>query len=320
MRAAIRPGFLGGNLPSLSTTQAKPIFTPSTNPNDVLVKVKSAAINPVDYKLPKFVAGPIFGLDFSGVVENVGESVTDFAIGDAVFGTTPTGSLADYTVVDTKRIAKFREEDWSFLEAAALPTAYVTSLQGLKVGKVSEGSSVLIIGASGGCGLAAVHLAKAMGADRIIAICSGKNAQLVTEAGATEVVYYNRNETLQAFFDENEGKIQCVYDAATGSGRGEEYTETSMSLLIPDSGEYVQLNGPTSVWLKGLMLKRLAQHQHLIITDMNTADLEEVLLSLKEINVKPLMNVMPFTEEGIKEGFDLLKSRRTKGKIVFDLS
>jgi len=116
------------------------------------------------------------------------------------------------------------------------------------------------------------------------------------------------------------GKIQCVYDAATGSGKGEAYTKESMPLLVKDSGEYVQLNGSAGVWIKGAMLNKLPKHQHLILTDMNKAALEEVAMLLKKIDAKPHMNVLPFTEEGVKEGFDLLKSRRAKGKVVYDMS
>jgi len=316
MKAAIRKSIFGG-VTLFSKTQPEPNFSPSKNSNEVLVNVKSAAINPVDYKLPRFVIGPVFGLDFSGIVEEIGDNVTNFKVGDAVYGHAH-GSLAEKAVSSANKIAK-KTDDLTFSEAAALPVAYVTALQGLRLGKVTEGSSVLIIGASGGCGIAAIQLAKAMGAKRIIAICSGKNSQLVKETGATEVVDYTNESELQSFFATNKEIIQCVYDAATGSGHGEKYTNASMSLLLKDVGEYVQLNGSAKVWTKGVVLKNLPKHQHLILTDMNTADLEEVSLLLKKINAKPLMNIMPFTEEGLEEGFDLLKSRRAKGKIVFDI-
>lgn len=251
------------------------------------------------------------------MVQQVGSDVTDFKVGDAVFGRAK-GTLAETCVASAQTMAK-KSDALSFSEAAALPVAYVTGLNGLKTAKVTQGSSVLVIGASGGCGIAALQLAKAMGAERIVAICSGKNINLVKEAGATEAVDYTNKEELDTFFRENHGKFDCVYDAATGSGHGEAYTSVSMPLLTENTGEYLQLNGGATVWIRALS-KTLPKHQNMVLTDMTKANLEEVGSLMESSGAKPYLSPHLFTEEGVKDGFELLKSRRATGKIVFDVS
>ena len=160
---------------------------PAMGSSNVLVRVKAAAINPVDYKLPRLALGPVVGLDFSGVIESLGKNVTEFAVGDEVYGQVK-GSLADFAVASPEEIV-LKPKNLSFSEAAAIPLTYVTSLQGLRDnGCLKKGGRVLVIGASGGCGIAALQLAKSMGAKKIVAVCSGKNADLVKSHGADEVI------------------------------------------------------------------------------------------------------------------------------------
>mmetsp|Transcript_39322 Transcript_39322/g.57854 ORF Transcript_39322/g.57854 Transcript_39322/m.57854 type:complete len:327 (+) Transcript_39322:187-1167(+) len=322
MHAAIRSGLLGWTL-SFRQDIPKPKFDPSKSPRDVLLDVQSAAINPIDYKLPRLVGGTIFGLDVSGTVQAIGSEVTEFSVGDQVFGTASTGSLAQYAVAKVDRIAK-KPDFLSFREAAALPIAYVTGLQALRdAGKIGNqfkeetGGSVLVIGASGGCGIAGVQLAKALGVKRIVGVCSAKNADFVREAGASEVVDYNEQDGMEDFFSKNRGKFDCVYDTATGSGKKEDYTDRSIPLLT-EAGEYVQINGGPSVWAKKMMGGK-SERRTLVLTDINRSNLEAVSSLLEGSGARPHVNEMPFTEKGVNDGFDLLKSRRTKGKIVFDV-
>ena len=317
MKAAIREG---GAAPKFTTEQPVPAFDPSSKDdvNKVLLSVQAAAINPVDYKLPKIVLGPVYGLDVAGVVERVGNEVKDLQVGDAVFGGT-TGSLAEATVTFPGKLAK-KPDELSFAEAAALPVAYVTGLQALRTGnEVREGSSVLVVGASGGCGVAGLHLAAALGATRIVAICSAQNAGFVQQQGATEVVDYTDTEGMREFFLNNTEKFDCVYDTATGSGGGEDYTQKTVPLL-KGGGQYVALNGGALMWLRHLTRVFKPKNQHLMITDMNAADLAEVARLLVKSGRRPILDTKPFTERGVKEGFENLKSRRTKGKIVFDIA
>lgn len=330
MRAAIRKGILGYNF-AFSNDFSEPAFSPGgKHANDVLVKVNAAAINPVDYKLPRALLGPIIGLDFCGVVTEVGHNVGgSFKVGDAVFGTTQ-GSLAEYAIAQSGVIAKV-PSDWTPIECAALPVAYQSALQALQRGNIADkegssqqGKSVLVIGASGGCGLAGVQLCKALQVSRIAAICSGKNEQLVRDMGATEIVDYTDANQLESFFRENSGKFDFVFDAATNSGGGEDYWDKSISLLKRDEsnvivGKFAALNGPASKWTRSLLgLEK--PHESVFFMKSNTNDLEQIVSLLSRTGSRPLTNVMTFDEKGLEEAFQLLKSRRTKGKIVFDIS
>jgi NADPH:quinone reductase-like Zn-dependent oxidoreductase len=350
MRAAIRKGILGYTF-AFSQELPTPAFQPSssTHQKDVLVKVNAAAINPVDYKLPRAALGPIIGNDFCGTITEIGSNVNDnFEVGDVVFGTAAQGSIAEYTIAKSDRIAK-APKGWKAVECAALPIAYQSALQCLRKGNIVdldldldsksnvhgngkkvEQKSVLIIGASGGCGVAGLQLCKALGVSRIVAICSGKNDEFVRQHGATEVVDYTNQSELESFFFENSGKFDCVYDVATNSGGGEDYWDKSMDLLRRDEqeignhnrnrviGEYTALNGPVKKWLRALA-GREKENESIILMNSNTADLELVVELLDRIGARPLTNIMTFDDEGLQEAFELLKSRRTRGKIVFEV-
>jgi NADPH:quinone reductase-like Zn-dependent oxidoreductase len=326
MRAAIRNSLFGFNL-AFTSDQTAPKFSPKDSDN-VLIEVKAGAINPIDYKLPKAMAGPVLGIDFCGTIKEVGDKVTDFKVGDTVFGGATGGSLADLTVAKSTKICKM-PSGWSATECAALPVAYASSLQGLRKGGIvppkedgmQSKESVLVIGASGGTGLAALQLCKAMGVPRIVAICSGKNKDLVESNGATEVVDYTDQDGLSSFFDKETGNFDCVYDVATSSGGGEDYVSISVPLLREGegAGQYVALNGPPSGWLRyATGMEKL--NQHIILADHNTKDQETILSLLDSLNAKPLVIEMDFTGEEVKKGYEMLHSRRTKGKIVFKVS
>ena len=328
MRAAIRTGLLGT---TIAFTKDQPHPLPDTaelKPNEILIKVKSAAINPVDYKLPCFIGGKGVGFDVSGVVERVCPT-TDFSVGDNVFGRVgiSSGSLADYAIVSTDRIAK--KPEWlSFDEAAAIGVAYLTGVHAFKLGNVKEGASVLVIGASGGCGLAGIQLAVAMKAN-VVGICSGKNFDFVRgESGIDqmeninlELVDYTDDKAMSEFKEKNVGKFDCIYDTATGSGHGENYVSSMAKLLRDETGEYVQINGGMATLMRYYTGTMKPQHKFFLTSDEdNQTDLVEITRLLKSTGVKPHIDLLkPFDAESVAEGFEHLKGRRTKGKIVFNM-
>ena len=105
--------------------------TPAFGEREVLIRVQAGAINPVDYKLRWPIVGPVVGNDFAGIIEQVGSKVGNFEVGDEVYGTTGKGSLAEMTVAKQETIAK-KPTSLSFVESAAMPVAYLTSLQGIR--------------------------------------------------------------------------------------------------------------------------------------------------------------------------------------------
>ncbi len=215
MRAAIRTGLLGT---TIAFTKDQPHPLPDTaelKPNELLIKVKTTAINPLDYKLPRFIGGKVVGFDVAGVVERVcPKDEDDFRVGDNVFGRVgmkESGSLADYAIVTRDRVS--HKPDWlSFEQAAAIGTVHLTGVHAFKLGNVKEGSSVLVIGASGGCGLAGIQLAVAMKA-KVVGICSGKNFEFVkgesgidqAENAELDLVDYTDEKAMSEFKEKNVG-------------------------------------------------------------------------------------------------------------------
>jgi NADPH:quinone reductase-like Zn-dependent oxidoreductase len=329
MKAAVRKGFMGFTH-VFSNEYPEPKFEPSKNKDQVLVQIHAAAINPVDYKVPKQMLGEVIGLDFCGTVTKVGANVEadtsedKISVGDLVFGLAP-GSLAEYAIADPKKISK-APKDWTATECAALPVAYVSALQCLQAGKIVgaedvEQKSVLVFGASGGCGVAGLQLCKGLGVSRIVAVCSKRNEEFVRGFGATEVVDYTDSAGLEAFFSESKGAFDCVYDAI--SSGDVDYCTPSMDLLKRNDndkviGQYTALNGSKTTFARKVF-GMLKANQTIIFTEQNRADQATVLELMNKSGARPPLNEMTFDKIGFEEGFELLKSHRSKGKIVYDI-
>jgi len=313
MRAAVW-GWTGG----LSLDAAHKV--PTCGKGEVKLKVRAAAINPVDYKMGRLL-GQVAGMDVAGVVEEVGKDVTSLQVGDSVFGGV-SGSLADFAVTKPDTLGKMAEGQ-GFVEAAAMPIAYLTSLQSLRdAGGLVAGGRLLVLGASGGCGIAALQIAKGMGAGHIAAVCSGKNEALVRENGADEVVDYTTTSLAEHYTNmEEAARFDVIYDAASGSGAGEDYRAQALPLLKQEEprGQYVAINGAASMWARRFTIGQ-KKDQHLVLTEMNTKDLEELARMVAEGTLRPVVaKQLALTEEAVREGFDLLRSRRARGKVVFDM-
>ena len=152
MRAAVRDG----NDITFKTNIPIP---KSVEPGSALIRIKAAAINPIDYKLSSTIFGSGVGLDFAGVIELIGGYPSGFSVGDEVYGKL-SGSLADFGIAKIKDIA-LKPRNIGFPEAAAIPITYLTALQALRnFGRLRKRGRVLIIGASGGCGIAALQLSR----------------------------------------------------------------------------------------------------------------------------------------------------------------
>src|SRR5216117_3254678 len=181
------------------------IEKPTPADDQLLVRVRAASVNPLDWH---FIEGTPYimramgvgmrkpkdtrlGVDFSGTVEAVGKNVTKFKLGDEVFGGR-TGAFAEYVCVREARAVASKPASVTFEQAASVPIAGITALQGVRdKGKVQSGQKVLINGASGGVGTFAVQIAKSMGAD-VTAVCSTRNLDMVRSLGADHVIDYTK--------------------------------------------------------------------------------------------------------------------------------
>jgi NADPH:quinone reductase-like Zn-dependent oxidoreductase len=187
-----------------SVLELRDVDKPAVEDSQVLVRVHASSVNPVEwYGVTGFLPArmgngwrtpddPTVGADLAGRIEAVGRNVKDFRPGDEVFGVSGS-SWAEYTSARADRIAR-KPANLSFEEAAAVPVAGITALQGLRdKGRVQPGQKVLINGASGGVGTFAVQLAKAFGAE-VTGVCSTANVEQARTLGADRVVDYTKDD------------------------------------------------------------------------------------------------------------------------------
>ncbi len=200
--------------------QLKDVEKPAPQDNEVLIKIHAAAANPLDWHamraepfLVRLSGGlqkpknPKLGADVAGRVEAVGKNVTQFKVGDDVFGEVSTGSFAEYICASEDRLA-LKPANISFEAAAAAPVAAFTALQGLRdKGQIKAGQRVLINGASGGVGTFAVQIAKWYGTE-VTAVCSGRNLALVRSIGADHAIDYTQQD-----FTQNGQQYDLIFDA-----------------------------------------------------------------------------------------------------------
>ena len=231
------------------------VAKPTPEANEVLVKVKAAAVNPLDYHymrgspyLMRLASGiakpsdPTMGVDYAGVVSAVGKDVTKFAVGDAVFGGS-SGAFAEYLVTREDRAIAAKPENVSFAEAAAVPIAAITALQALRDdGRLRSGEKVLINGASGGVGSYAVQIAKALGAE-VHGVCSTRNVDMVKALGADHVFDYKKES-----YTESGNEYDLIVDMV-----GSQSLTANRKVLNPE-GRMVIVGGPKGDWLAPLWI------------------------------------------------------------------
>jgi NADPH:quinone reductase-like Zn-dependent oxidoreductase len=296
------------------------VAKPVPKDDEVLIKIRATSLNALDWHLLRadpFIARFSFGLlkpkktilgaDMAGHVEAVGKNVTAFKPGDAVLAS-DLGGLAEYICVPAKSVV-LKPANLSFEQAAAVPTAALTALQGLRdIGKMQAGQQVLIHGASGGVGTFAVQIAKALGAV-VTAVCSTAKVDMVRQLGADHVIDYTRED-----FSRN-GKQYDLILAANGNRSVSDY----LRALTP-TGSYVLAGGTNSQLFQTLLLAQLkskagGKSVRFFVANTNQAD----LLYLKEmIEAGKLMPVMDrcYPLDQTAEAMRYLEAGHAKGKIV----
>jgi len=188
--------------------KSEDIPKPIPKDDQVLIKVRAVALNPLDWRMLGGVPLPFrvmmkmatptaeravgIGRDVAGVIEAVGKSVTQFKVGDEVFGTCEA-AVAEYACAKESGLVE-KPAEITFEQAASIPVAGLTALQGLRdKGKVQAGQRVLVNGAAGGVGTFAVQVAKSLGAE-VTGVCSGSNVEMVLSIGADKVIDYTQED------------------------------------------------------------------------------------------------------------------------------
>ncbi|MGW6740547.1 NADP-dependent oxidoreductase [Streptomyces sp. NPDC055025] len=179
--------------PEVETFADLPV--PSPGPGQLLVAVRAAGVNPVDWKLRNGYRRPgsapaelpaVLGSEAAGVVEAIGPGVAGFAVGDAVFGSTLTGGYAEYTLLPVE-VTAHKPDALSFTDAAALPVAAATAYDALRQLDLEPGATVLITGAGGGVGVAAAQIARGLGI-RVLGTASAGKKEFVESLGVVHVL------------------------------------------------------------------------------------------------------------------------------------
>jgi NADPH:quinone reductase-like Zn-dependent oxidoreductase len=273
------------------TLTLQEVDTPAIGPDGVLVRVRAASVNPADYHtisgglVVRLVAGlrrpkqPIPGTDVAGVVEAVGQDVTTFRPGDAVFGGR-RGALAEYVSALERHFVP-KPATVSFEQAAAVAVAGVTALQGLRdKGRLQPGQSVLINGAAGGVGTFAVQIATALGG-HVTGVCSTRNVDLVRSLGAERVVDYTQED-----FARSGHRYDLVLDLVANRSLADlRRVVKARGTLVLSGGGHARGHGgsglrPLLLAARGLLLARfVSQDIAWFIANINTAD----LATLKEL-------------------------------------
>ena len=289
---------------------------PRVKENHLLIKVKANSANPADWHILRgkpFIARLSFGLfkpkdqilgaDFAGIVEEAGQGVTKFTVGDRVFGEMlKGGAFAEYTCAP-ENVCALMPDEADFNEMACVPIAGLTALQALIVhGKLKEGESVLINGASGGVGHFAVQLAKAYGA-HVTAVCSSRNIDFVTSIGADKTFAYDK---------ENIHLHKAAYDLIVDTNGNLHHADYKRMGKRGVMVGFTTMGHMISVLLiKGFSKFPLTQ----FTAEANSEDLNTLSKLIKEGKVKPhIEKIYPYSK--IPEAIASIESMRTRGKVA----
>jgi NADPH:quinone reductase-like Zn-dependent oxidoreductase len=308
--------------------QIREIKKPAPNDDQVLVKVRAVSINPLDWHFiegrPYIMRGmmggmrkpknPRLGVDYSGTVEAVGKNVTQFKPGDEVFGN-KIGAFAEYLCPRADRAVAMKPANITFEQAAGIPVAGLTALQGLRDhGKVQPGQKVLINGASGGVGTFAVQIAKNLGA-QVTGVCSGRNADMVQSLGADHVIDYTKED----FTKGNERYDVILDNVGTQPLSGFRRVLKPNGILVmvggggPNDGKWV---GPMVRPIKAMLMSPFtSQKMGMMLAEPNQKDLNLVAEMMDSGKVKSVIDrTYPLSQ--IREAMAYLEQGHARGKVI----
>jgi NADPH:quinone reductase-like Zn-dependent oxidoreductase len=302
------------------------VETPEPAADGVLVRVRAASLNAVDYydvSGTPWIARPMTGMrkpkgsrftgrDFAGTVEAVGKDVTDLQPGDDVFGGIGGGgSLAEYVCMPTAVARK--PANLTFEEAAAVPLAALTALQGLRDrGQVQPGQKVLVNGASGGVGTFAVQIAKALGAE-VTAVCSTRNVEQARSLGADRVIDYTQTD-----FTRGGERYDVIIDVS-GTKSWSRYRKVmspQATLVLVGAPKVNRFLGPLGHFARvKLTAWRGSQTAVFFVAHFNQPDLEVLRELVEAGKVRPVVE-RRYELSDAAEAFRYMGTGHAQGKLV----
>ena len=316
------------NFGSPDVLRLEEIEKPVPNDNQVLVRVRAASVNPLDWHYMEgtpYIARLLefgllkpkvtrLGVDYAGTVEAVGRNVTQFKPGDEVFGG-KTGAFAEYVCVLADRAVVVKPANLTFEQAASVPIAAITALQALRdKGKIQPGQKVLINGASGGVGTFAVQIAKSFGAD-VTGVCSTRNVDMVRSIGADHVIDYTKED-----FTKSGQRYDVILDNVGNHSLLEcrrALNPKGKYVLIGGGGPNEQgLIGPLVRPIKALMLSAfVSQDMGMMLAELNQKDLTILGDLMQAGKVTPVIDRRYKLSE-VSEALRYLEEGHARGKVV----
>jgi NADPH:quinone reductase-like Zn-dependent oxidoreductase len=306
--------------------ELREIDKPVVTDGEVLVRVHAASVNPVDWhtmmgtpylvRLESGLRKPkreVLGVDFAGTVEAIGRNVKQFQPGDEVFGA-KSGAFADYVCVREDRAVALKPANVTFEQAAAVPVAAISALQGLRdKGQIQSGQKVVVNGASGGVGTFAVQIAKSFGAE-VTGVCSTRNVDTVRSIGADHVIDYTQED-----FTRSEQRYDLLLDIA-GNRSWSDYRrvlDEKATLVVVGGPKGNRWIGPLSQAVK-LRLSSLAGSRRVVapfLAKIKKEDLVVLQELLETGTVTPVID-RHYELSEVSEALRYLGDGHAQGKVV----
>ncbi len=293
---------------------------PEIKPGEILVRVKAAGVNPVDWKIREGYIKDLFpyqfpiilGWDAAGIVEQAGEEVTCFTEGDEIFAycrkpLVHGGAYSEYIVLEEEH-ASIKPKNTSFEEAASIPLAALTAYHSLfDAAKLQPGETVLIHAAAGGVRGFGVQLAKDRGAT-VWGTASGHSSEYVQDLGGDRVVDYPQVDFREAVRSEYPDGVDVVFDCVGG-----EVLQKSTD-IVKKGGRLISIvDDPAG-------LDRADIHSDFVFVAPNSSQLAELAQMVEQGRLRThLSQVFPFGLEEAQKAHELSESGRTRGKMVLVL-
>ncbi len=251
----------------------------------------------------------IVGADFAGIAEQVGGAVRSVAVGDEVYGFAD-GAFGEFVAAPAARLAR-KPANLTFEQAASVPLAAITALQGLRRGGLTSGQRVLIIGASGGVGTFAVQLAKHVGAE-VTGVCSAGRLDLVRSVGAEHVIDYTQRDPLSG-----SARYDLILQlGGTYSPRHLRRALTPRGTLIQSHGDGNRWTGPLGAMALGAALNVFSKQRiATFVAKEDTASLDELRDLIEAGHLKPVIDSQ-FPLERAAEAVALVREGHPAGKVV----
>jgi NADPH:quinone reductase-like Zn-dependent oxidoreductase len=316
------------NYGSPDVLRLEEIEKPVPTDDQVLIRVRAASVNPLDWHymegtpyIVRLIDSGLLkpkvtrlGVDYAGTVEAVGKNVTQFKPGEEVFGG-KTGAFAEYVCVLADRAVVLKPANLTFEQAASIPIAAITALQGLRdKGKVQPGQKVLINGASGGVGTFAVQIAKSFGAD-VTGVCSGRNVEMVRSLGADHVIDYTKED-----FTKSGQRYDVILDNVGN------HSLLACRRALSPQGKYVLIGGggpgdqgligPLVNPIKALVLSPfVSQDMGMMLAELNQKDLTILGDLMQAGKVTPVID-RTYTLSQLPEAIRYLEEGHARGKVV----